>query len=365
MNLENNFLFFLKNNDDYKEIIYSGTLDKLKEAYIICKYSFKNQNFNIENFVKDEKSIKIPDIIKLNFTFDEIMSFKKKKIDFYIISKERLQKILNKKNIDMDFTTYIYFSDKKENKLLYFENEWKFICFKVKKILIPNANNQPNILPMNNGINPGYNQFINDYNDNINLKNNHLNESNINNFGQNNDDIKYSHLIAENNKLRDELGKYKNLNEQLQAKIEELSNENINLNNQLINAAKTISNFSSNNLQQNNNVINNFIEMLKTKDKEISDLKLKMQKSGKDKKLIDFNDIIVINFISSDSKINTGIQCLKTETFAEVEERLYQKYEEFRETNNNFIAKGGIILRFKKICENNLQDGDKVQLLTI
>ena len=192
-----------------------------------------------------------------------------------------------------------------------------------------------------------------------------MNESNINNFGQNNDDIKYSHLIAENNKLRGELDKYKNLNEQLQAKIEELSNENINLNNQLINAAKTISNFSSNNLQQNNNVINNFIEMLKTKDKEISDLKLKMQKSGKDKKLIDFNDIIVINFISSDYKINTGIQCLKTETFAEVEERLYQKYEEFRETNNNFIAKGGIILRFKKICENNLQDGDKVQLLTI
>ena len=33
---------------------------------------------------------------------------------------------------------------------------------------------------------------------------------------------------------------------------------------------------------------------------------------------------------------------------SEVEEKLYQRYEEYRETNNNFIGKGKIILRFKK-----------------
>ena len=31
--------------------------------------------------------------------------------------------------------------------------------------------------------------------------------------------------------------------------------------------------------------------------------------------------------------------------------------------NNNFIAKGRLILRFKKICEKNIENGDKIQLL--
>ena len=56
---------------------------------------------------------------------------------------------------------------------------------------------------------------------------------------------------------------------------------------------------------------------------------------------------------------------MKTDTFAAVEEKLYQKYEEYRETNNNFIARGGLILRFKKICENHIEDGDKIQLLKV
>ncbi len=54
---------------------------------------------------------------------------------------------------------------------------------------------------------------------------------------------------------------------------------------------------------------------------------------------------------------------MKTDTFAEVEEKLYQNYPEYRETNNNFIFKGKIILRFKTVFENNIQDGDKIQLL--
>ena len=46
-----------------------------------------------------------------------------------------------------------------------------------------------------------------------------------------------------------------------------------------------------------------------------------------------------------------------------MEEELYQKYGDYRETNNNFIGKGKLILRFKKIFENGIEDGDKIQLL--
>ena len=58
---------------------------------------------------------------------------------------------------------------------------------------------------------------------------------------------------------------------------------------------------------------------------------------------------MVVHFISGDGKINQGINCLPTETFAEVEEKLYKIYDEYRETNNMFLAKGNIIKRFKKI----------------
>ena len=87
------------------------------------------------------------------------------------------------------------------------------------------------------------------------------------------------------------------------------------------------------------------------KDDIINDLKNKLQNSGNDNKLIHYNDILYVHFISQDQKINHAIKCLKTDTFAEVEERLYQQYEEYRETNNNFITKGKIVLRFKKFAK--------------
>ena len=72
---------------------------------------------------------------------------------------------------------------------------------------------------------------------------------------------------------------------------------------------------------------------------------------------------MVINFMSQDQNIIYGIKCLPTDTFAEVEEKLYQEYDNYRETNNNFVCKGSTILRFKKISENNIKYGDKVILI--
>ena len=163
----------------------------------------------------------------------------------------------------------------------------------------------------------------------------------------------------ENNKLIDELNKNKKENKELKNTNNELKNENKKLNNELIKAQKIISNFKNNN-QQNIN-INNLNEIIKNKDIEINNLKLQIQ--NKNNNFVNFNDIIIVHFISTDQKINCPINCLKTDTFAEVEEKLYQKYVEYRETNNNFIAKGRVILRFKKICENNIENGDKVQLI--
>ena len=162
----------------------------------------------------------------------------------------------------------------------------------------------------------------------------------------------YTNFNDGNKKLLDELNKYRKENEELKNKIAILSNENIKLN-------KILSNFNSNNKQNNN--VKTLNEIIKNKDIEINNLLKKLQ--NKNNINVKYSDIIYIHFISSDKKIDCHIKCLKTDRFAEVEEQLYEKYEEYRETNNNFIRNGELILRFKKICENNIQDGDEIQFV--
>ena len=174
-----------------------------------------------------------------------------------------------------------------------------------------------------------------------------------------------TNIINENKKLKEELNIYKKENENLQNKINKLQNDNNKLNNELIKANKIIYNFNNN---QNNNIeinnkINNLNEMIRMKDNIINDLKTQLKNKGD--KTVHYNDILFVHFISMDQNINYPIKCLKTDTFAEVEEKLYQKYGEYRETNNNFTANGRIILRFKSISDNHIKDGDKVQLINI
>ena len=71
----------------------------------------------------------------------------------------------------------------------------------------------------------------------------------------------------------------------------------------------------------------------------------------------------MVNFISSDQNIHYAVSCLKNNTFAEIEEKLYRQYPQYRETNNNFIANGKLVLRFKTIAENKIGSGLPVTLI--
>ena len=73
--------------------------------------------------------------------------------------------------------------------------------------------------------------------------------------------------------------------------------------------------------------------------------------------------MMCVNFISGDQQVHYAVPCLKQNIFAEVEEKLYQQYPEYRETNNNFIANGKLVLRFKTIEENNIGNGKPVTLI--
>ena len=164
---------------------------------------------------------------------------------------------------------------------------------------------------------------------------------------------------------------FKEIKNGYEKEIKKLKDENVKLGNELSKINKIMGNLEHNNKanekgNDNFNEINYLKEIIKSKEKEIDFLNIQLKNIENDnKKLVDFDNIMVVNFISFDQKINYGIKCLKTDTFAEVEEKLYQKYEEYRETNNNYLAKGKLVLRFKKICDNGIKDGDIVQLIKI
>ena len=178
---------------------------------------------------------------------------------------------------------------------------------------------------------------------------------------------KNSKLLNELNKYKSENEELKNENEELKTEIEKLKEENNKLNNDLLKANKIISNFNNNQNDNhpNDKMISKLNKELLMKEDIINNLKNQIKNSNitENTKLFGYEDILFVHFISMDQKVNCPIKCLSTDTFAEVEEKLYQKYAEYRETNNNFIAKGKVVLRFKKICENNIKDGDKIQLL--
>ena len=149
--------------------------------------------------------------------------------------------------------------------------------------------------------------------------------------------------------------------------LENYKIENNKLKNDLVKANKIIENLKKNQ-NENSNIkvlqdeIKNLKNQLYLKDNEINQMELKIKNNNAKINLVNLDDIMVINFTSTDSSINHGIKCVVTDTFAEVEEKLYQIYDEFRNTNNMFTTNGGPILRFKSLKENKIKDGDKVLL---
>jgi len=171
-------------------------------------------------------------------------------------------------------------------------------------------------------------------------------------------------LKNENKKLKEDLNYYRTEYEKLKKEYDKLKNENDKLNNELNKTNKIISNYYNESKENTNlNEIIKLKNIILNKDNEILDLKLKLQRDNNAKKSVNYDDILFIHFISPDQRINCPIKCLKTETFAEVEEKLYQQYENLRETNNIFLCKGKVILKFKKIWENNIKNGDKILLI--
>ena len=210
---------------------------------------------------------------------------------------------------------------------------------------------------------PSLNNFNQNNSGFMNMNMNYMNMQSMNNINMqpmnnmNNMNIQLMNNMNNNN-LINELNKYKEENMKLKRQINNLQQEINKLNNKLQNANQSVINIQQ---QQINyiNEINNLKLQLKDKERELKDLNNNKNKDG----YVNRNNIMVVHFLSGDGKINQGIDCLKTDTFAQVEEKLYKIYDEYRDNyNNTFLARGNVIKRFKTMSENNIKNGDKIQL---
>ena len=135
--------------------------------------------------------------------------------------------------------------------------------------------------------------------------------------------------------------------------IQELKSKLYNINNNFI---LSLQNFM-NNLQYNNNY--NFIQSLQN---FIMELQNQNYNNSVNKTLFTRSQIMSVNFISTDQSLHYSVPCVGNDIFAVIEEKLYQQFPKYRETNNNFLANGKPVLRFKTIEQNNIGNGFPVIL---
>jgi len=118
-------------------------------------------------------------------------------------------------------------------------------------------------------------------------------------------------------------------------------------------------------LNEENSLIKNKNEFQERIIKEakniISSLSLKLRNLRKTN-----GDNINAKFFSSDQLIqNCLISCSQKDIFAEVEEKLYEKYPQYRNTYNAFICGGKKILKNKTLEENQIENQIPILVIII
>ena len=173
-----------------------------------------------------------------------------------------------------------------------------------------------------------------------------------NNSGKNIQNTNVNTNLYENEikELKEKLNKANKIIERQTLEIQELNNQ--------INILRNI---------DNNNQINDLKNEINIKNNQINELKHKLENINLNNnginEQINKKDIKVVSFITTDQSLFYAIPCSGNDTFAEIEEKLYKEYSEYRETNNTFLANGKEILRFKTINENKIGTGKPIILI--
>ena len=283
-------------------IVQCLTQDKMKD--ICLKYAHKIQ--------KDMKTL--------------IFLYGGNLVQFELSFKEQAS-IIDRKYNEMKILVYKNEDNKKIDEVILSTNNIKDRVNGIKlqiQFIIKNCPENMITLQLNN-----INYLLNGVNDDINKVNDKI--KNLTGDYSNNGMIKI--FESQINKLNEKLNELKNENQLL-----------INKNNDLQNI--------------NNDYISKIIKLESEKN----------QKNNK-KQLNSFENsdkIMSVNFVSMDSTIyNYSLICKDTDLFVRLEERLYEDFSEYTNSETFFMAKGKRILRFKTLAENGIKNNDIIQIFTI
>ena len=156
-----------------------------------------------------------------------------------------------------------------------------------------------------------------------------------------NDNIKKENIQLKNEK-NNLLLTIQNLQYKLNEETKNNNRKNINLN----------YNNNSNNSSDKSKIIELLNEKLQMKDKEIKELKNK----------IEYNNLMTVIFYSTDQKIHYSLICKKSDKFMNIENKLYEIYPEYKECENYFMVNGQKINRFKTLEENRIRNSQVITL---
>ena len=211
-------------------------------------------------------------------------------------------------------------------------------------------------------------------------------------------------IIAEgnnkNHKLNEELSKTQNLLKEKEKAIEKEKNQNqilgkelsksqnllkekekileeeINKNKNLIKKLKDLQNSLKVQEEESNKKINNYQSIISTDSKDEKMIKLLDELELKEKEIKKLNEmksrfpfellenekLMTLIIISGDQKVHYSIICKNTLKFTEIEHNLYEKYPEYLESENYFLAGGKKINKYKSLEENNIKNSDIITL---
>ena len=281
--------------------------------------------------------------------------------------------LYNKYLISMNFEQYLNLTKIDKNKIKIFQpiiNSQKQVILEVLLYIEINA--------IKNNKDQNENIIINTFN-NYNKLNNSKNINNINYLNKKDEekdqlkDREYikeeeEEIIKENERFKKERNNKKGDNNE---DINELKKQNLNLRNEIEQLKDKLNEERNKNqkltlkLEELKNILNkekkDFLLFQKRMSEKITELdkyynkKLEKFKSIFPFKISEDDKIITTIFMTSDENIHYPMICKSTEIFIELEKRLYIKYPEYKEKQNNYYANGHKIDIKKTLDDNKIK----------
>ena len=139
--------------------------------------------------------------------------------------------------------------------------------------------------------------------------------------------------------------------------INEKSNINFNNEDKINELSEKLKHLNNNiNDNINKDKYNQLLEEMKIKDNNISNYPIKISEG---------EQLITVTFVSSDQKVHYSVICKNTDKFNIVENKLYEEYPEYLESENYFIVNGNKINKYKSLEFNKIKNNDIIMLKTM